>query len=193
MILEVTHPLLFASSIPHGLTDVWSVDHPSLLFPYLSLLLPDSLFEPWITPLFLAGSLSHMSRDLGRTGSSLLHIFWGERLLRGKDALGWATLYLSLVHTPLHYMRKNEEGVLVGRGRMSFLAASTAASLLSTRLLFFRLSPYGSTWFRFTSRSKRCVLSHILVEDFLSRPKQKEANLFSFQDGVCQPPLLPPL
>lgn len=168
MILEVTRPLLFASAIPHGLTDVWSVQHPRHLFPYLSLLLPDAVFEPWITPLFLAASVAHFSRDVGFAGSSLLHFFWGERLLRGKDALGWATLYLSLVHTPLHYHRKHKEGVLVGRGRWSVVAGATAASLLSTRLLFFRLSPTGSTWYRVTSRAQRCVVSHILVEDCIA-------------------------
>lgn len=166
---DVTHPLLFASTLPHGLTDMWSVQ-PPLLFPYLSLLLPDFLFDPWITPVFLVASVSHMSRDVGLVGSSLLHLFWGERLLRGGDAFGWATLYLSLVHTPCHYWRKREEGVLVGRRRWAEMGVATCVSILSRSCYLTRFSRYGGNWFHFTSRVQRCVVSHILVEDHLSSP-----------------------
>jgi len=171
MFFDVTHPLLFAFFLPHGLTDLWTVP-PHLLFPYLSLLLPPSSLGGWDSPLFLAASVYHLSGDVGVFGSSLLHAFWMERLLRGRDALGWATLYLSLVHTPLHYWNRLVANPPQGRVKRVTqavsLSVSTAACLSLHNRLFLRLSSSGSTLFRLTPLRQRVVVSHVLVEDFLS-------------------------
>jgi hypothetical protein len=87
----------------HGATDLgswrWT---PRYALCCVAPLPPDA-----VTALFVVSSIAHFSEDVGTDGSVALHSLAGMATLMGGPQLGleFMMVYLTLVHTPMHYLR----------------------------------------------------------------------------------------
>lgn len=144
-------PLLAAASA-HGLTDVRRpLRH---LAPYSLVLVPVDTHV--VTALFLACSVQHFARDVGRRRSLLLHVAF-PLLHAASPPLAWTTFaaYYCGVHVPRHVGRAHRRGeVDAGAWRACAVVAIVAAACMA-----------GRQECDITDAMQLGVVAHVLVDE----------------------------
>ena len=162
----------------HGMTYTFA---PRALAPYGLLALPNEVLPGWLTTLlFGAASIVHFAADIGIALSAAMHIVLTLAATRNRDASFLAmSLYFTVVHTPLHYMRLITDGnqaavagALAITALMAVIAAVPDWSALATRWLPMSvrlLAPSDDgrePLVHVTHFMQRLVVAHVLVESW---------------------------
>ena len=91
------YPLLIPT-IGHGITDLIEVPKESLIIHIFGFSCISYISSFWKKTFLIISSIFHMKRDMPLHYSCLMHGIWLKYPIISK-------LYLSLYHTPLHYLR----------------------------------------------------------------------------------------
>ena len=132
----------------HGMTDTCA---PGALAPYGLLAVPEGAMPGWlITSLFGAASIVHFASDLGVALSFVMHAVLSLAATHNRDASFLAmSIYFSLVHTPLHYLR------LLVEGRQ--LAVCSAVSITALMAVICAVPQWAAYWTRILPNSLRLL------------------------------------
>lgn len=140
----------------HGATDLATLHWPPIYATCCLIPLPSHI----VTGLFVISSLIHFAEDIGRHRSLALHSFSGIIwLLSGaQHGLEFMLGYLTLLHTPCHYLR------CWNRHRWCAMGVSIIATFIAMALL------NDTDVVIIDNAVQRIVIAHIytehLVEDF---------------------------
>jgi hypothetical protein len=145
-------PAICAYVVAHGITDLDTTSWPLIYFLMSFIPLPKEA----ILILFCSASIIHFAEDTNIYGSLLLHCFSALIVkLRGiSTALDIMLIYLTIIHTPLHYYRC--------WNHKRFFALKVAG--LSTFLLLYRFISFTPKYILINSLTQRMILSHIICE-----------------------------
>lgn len=151
-------PFVTASVIAHGITDL---DSPS--WPLIYLLMYRIPFSPKILLMFFcAASTIHFAEDTSIYGSFFVHSICAVigNVVNLQTSLDIMFAYLTMIHTPLHYLRCWKY-----KRVFALKVAAFTSGLLTYG--FYAFSPKHMV---INNLSQRIVLSHILCE--LTHPKK---------------------
>ena len=155
MRVETTLPRALAVVAAHGATDFNEV---SCFWDYALVSGAMSFSPEWLTmTVFLSASIVHFENDLGKRGSLVLHcgVACVGALFGPSVAFASMTMYIAVVHVPLHYIRCFRRR----RFRGLFAAASATAILLLKPEV---LVKEGS--FAVTQTVQKIVIAHVVHE-----------------------------
>ena len=155
-------PFVTAAVIAHGITDL---DTPS--WPLIYLFMYKIPFPPKLLLMFFcAASTIHFAEDSTIYGSFFVHSMCAilGKLTTMKTSFDVMFAYLTMIHTPLHYLRCwNYKRVF---------ALNVAA--LTTGLLTYGFYAFTPNHIVINNLSQRIVLAHILCE--FTHPKKLNNN-----------------
>ena len=137
----------------HGATDLATSHWPSIYLTCCFMPLPSHV----VTGLFVISSVVHFAEDIGHHGSLALHSFSGILwLLFGTQrGLEFMLGYLTLFHTPSHYLRCWTRRRWCAMG-ISFIATFIAMALLN-----------NTNVVTLNNTVQRIVIAHIYTEHFI--------------------------
>jgi len=156
--LEMAHLRPIVAMVgAHGATDLATWKWPPIYAACCLTPLPPCA----VTGLFIASSLVHFASDFGPDGSIALHSLAGTvwLVLGAQRGLEFMLCYLSLLHTPAHYVRCWRQ-----RRWNALLIAAVSTTVLAVVLRHVRVVTIGHV-------AQRVVFAHVCTEHCVQTSK----------------------